>query len=499
VDVYLPEDTGIEYEDARMRTKACGLNATPTQKIADKAAVMGTGADTATGSANGKKLGVAIDIGTTTVVAHLHDLGTGARLATASGVNAQRSCGADVVSRIRYCAEYGHDTLTRLIRWQIAKLIETACAEAFDGGGLSTYTDESARTGNNMHAETPDDKKAAIHAKDIRYISIAANTIMAHIAAGYDPSPMGTVPFAPTSLFGEEMPAWAGLHVAKDATLYFAPAVSAYFGGDITAGMLAAGLGDGASPAVFIDIGTNGELALKIGDRYLCCATAAGPAFEGAEIAKGMASVSGAIYKVKLYSGADTAKNIGLTLSVIGDAMPRGLCGSGLIDTLAILLDTGAVDETGRLLERENVGHELATRIRKIGGENVFALTADGSVYITASDIRKLQLAKAAIAAGLQTLLNHAGIAAGDVKTFKLAGGFGSAMNPESAARIGLFPECFLPIAEAVGNAAGDGASLALLSAGVRETLRSIRARCEYIELSESVVFSEQFIEHMRF
>ena len=461
MDVYLPDDFEM--------------------KIADKGAAVDLSLQKkAPLSAN---LGVAVDIGTTTVVAHSTDVDTGARIATASGVNAQRAFGADVISRIQYCADNGHETLTRLIRGQLSSLIRKTCAAS------------------------------GARAENIGYISIAANTIMEHLAAGYSPVGMGVVPFTPVSLFGEEMAAGDDLSVAKDAKIYFAPSISSYVGGDITAGMLAAGLENMQGPVIYLDIGTNGEIAMKIGEKYYCCATAAGPAFEGAEITMGMAAVSGAINHLKWDNG--------LKLSVIGDSAPRGLCGSGLLDALALLLDTGAVDESGRMLDADEIEHEVATYISEIDGKNVFWLAkpiyqapcetsgemcrggdypdAFDGVYMSASDIRKLQLAKSAIAAGIQTLLNHAGVTEEQVNSFVLAGGFGSFMDQYSAARIGLFPKSFLPVTQTLGNTAGEGAALALYSAKARVALNNMRERCEYIELSTSSVFNEQFVEQMMF
>jgi len=409
-----------------------------------------------------KRLGVAIDIGTTSVVAHLTDIMTGVRIATASGVNAQRPYGADVISRIQYCADAGHMRLTLLIRDQIESLIRHTCT---------------------ISGEKP---------RDIGYIAIAANTIMEHLAAGYSPVSMGVAPFTPVSLFGDEYPAWDGMLAAKSAKVYFAPAISSYVGGDITAGMLAAGLEETDGPAIYLDIGTNGEIAMKIGETYYCCATAAGPAFEGAEITMGMAAISGAINHVK-WAG-------GLKLSVIGDKEPLGLCGSGLLDALALLIETEAVDETGRLLDADEIDHEIAAHIGQVDNKNVFWLSREGNgVYISAMDIRKLQLAKAAIAAGIQTLLEHAGITEDEVVSFVLAGGFGSFMDQYSAAQIGLFPKSFLPITKTVGNTAGEGAVLALCSSDARAALDNIKKRCQYIELSTSKVFNDQFIEQIMF
>ena len=414
-----------------------------------------------THSSGAANLGVAIDIGTTTVVAHLTDMDTGARLATASGANAQRAYGADVISRIKYSIKKGHEGLTKLIRDQIASLISQACAAS----GERTC--------------------------DIREISIAANTTMMHLAAGYSPAGMGAAPFAPASLFGFELPAWGGLPAAENAKVYYAPAVSPFVGGDVTAGMLAAGLQSAPGPALYLDIGTNGEIALKSGDRYYCCAAAAGPAFEGAEISMGMAAVGGAVSHVR-WDG-------GLRLSVIGDQAPRGLCGSGLLDALAVLLETGAVDNSGKLLDPDRIGHGIAEHITKIEGKNAFELEKGGGVYVTAADVRKLQLAKAAIAAGIQTLLRHAGIGEAQVGALGLAGGFGSFLDKSGAARVGLFPKGLLPVAGALGNAAGEGAALALRSGPARAALEELRDSCECVDLAADPVFNEQFVEQMKF
>jgi len=392
------------------------------------------------------KLGVAIDVGTTTVALYLVDVETGERLATVGGVNAQSPYGADVTSRIRYCKDNGHEALTRLIREQISTMICETC----------TITETRV--------------------EDIVKISIAANTIMQHLAAGYSPVSMGVVPFTTISLFGEELPAWEGLPAAENSTIYYTPAISAYVGGDITAGLLAAGFEERSSPAIFLDIGTNGEIVLKHKGTYFCCATAAGPAFEGAEIAMGMSAVNGAIDHVKL-------QNNQIDFSVIGGSTPVGICGSGLLDTLAVLLDIGAVDITGRLLDK---GKYWLTQ-------------EDNGVFVSAEDIRKLQLAKAAIAAGIQVLLHYAGIGEKDIKHLALAGGFGSYMDLNSAAQIGLFPKSLLPVAKTYGNTAGEGAELALCSDKARAQLENIRNHCEYIELSSIAFFNDKFIEQMTF
>jgi len=393
------------------------------------------------------KIGAAIDIGTTTVVLHLIDITTGNKLATQSRINAQVPYGADVTSRIRYSKENGHEKLMLCIREQISEMIlETSSI-------------------------------AGLKPENIEYICIAANTVMQHLAAGYSPVKMGAAPFPVVSLFGEELSTWEGLPVSDKTKIYYTPAISAYVGGDITAGLLAAGFEDITGPAIFLDIGTNGEIVLKHDNKYYCCATAAGPAFEGAEITMGMVAENGAIDHVKW--------NNGIEYTVIGNEKPTGLCGSGLLDTLAVLLETGVVDTTGRLQ-----------------GNDKYWLTGEktgNGVFVTAGDIRKLQLAKAAIAAGIQVLLHFAGVPETDIKLLALAGGFGSYMDLKSAAGIGLFPNSLLPAAVAVGNTAGEGAALAVSSEDVRTRLENIRSHCEYIELSSMTFFNDKFVEQMAF
>jgi len=390
-------------------------------------------------------LGAAIDIGTTTVALYLINAKTGEKLASIGGKNAQIPYGADVTSRIKYCVENGHEKLEGLIHEQISEMINKACL------------------------------LVEAKAENIEHITIAANTVMQHLAADYSPASMGVAPFTTLCLFGESLPVWDNLPAAKNALIYYTPAISAYVGGDITAGLLAAGFEDITEPAVFLDIGTNGEMVLKHNGTYHCCATAAGPAFEGAEIEMGMAAEAGAIDHV--WRNAN-----GVEFSVIGEIKPKGICGSGLLDTLAVLLCSGEVDETGRLLSGDK-----------------FWLSIEDDIYITAGDIRKLQLAKAAIAAGIQVLLHFAGITETDVKHLVLAGGFGSYMDLQSAARIGLFSKTLLPVAKTLGNTAGEGAVLAVNSKEVQNRLKTIQKQCEYIELSSIAFFNDKFVDEMSF
>jgi len=392
------------------------------------------------------KIGIAIDVGTTTVAVYLVDMEKGAVVATAGDINAQNIYGADVTSRIRYSSDSGHEKLTQVIREQLSLMINKVC------------------------------ESEEIKSDQIKSITIAANTVMQHIVAGLSPISLGKAPFTPVSLFGGELPVWDGLPVTKHTKIYYSPAVSAYVGGDITAGIFAVDFEDINKPALFIDIGTNGEIVLKNKDTYYCCATAAGPAFEGAEISKGMAATDGAIDHVWLESDGE------LEFSVIGGGIPKGFCGSGLLDLLAVLLDIGVVDKTGRLLEKDR-----------------YYLDEVLDIFITAEDIRKLQLAKAAIAAGIEVLLHFARIKESDIGLLALAGGFGSYMDINSAAKVGLIPKSLLPVAKVYGNTAGEGAVKTLIDNNAHECLEKIRKHCEYVELSSISFFNDRFVEQMGF
>lgn len=405
-------------------------------------------------------LGAAADIGTTTVVLYLYDLKDGTLLATKSEMNAQCGYGADVISRISWCAEHedGLETLSRAVQDQIARLLRDACEEAccaFEAVGR---------------------------------VSIAGNTVMQHLYAGLPAQPIAVAPFTPLSLFGTQTDGAAfGLPGKR---VYLAPCVAGYVGGDITAGLLASGASRDDGPCLFLDVGTNGEMAIVHRGRIVSCATAAGPAFEGAEIACGMAAREGAIDKVRLEGGA-------VRCSVLGGGTAEGICGSGLVDALAVMLELGAVDETGRMLP-PGEAPDAALGYLCEASDGVRFVLQDG-VYVSAADVRKLQLAKAAVAAGIETLLDALGLTAEDLTALYLAGGFGSFLNKHAAARIGLFPKCLVENLIACGNSAGAGASAALCSDEALQELTRLAASVEYLELSGNRVFSEAYIDAMEF
>ena len=391
-------------------------------------------------AAQSSGLGLAFDIGTTTIAGYLYDLKTGKCLETAGEMNAQRSFGADVVSRISYCNDpEGLKRLTELVRKQILKLSGQLCA------------------------------KQKRKLSEIEYISIAGNTVMEHIFAGLSPVSIGAAPYKPQSLFGTEYAASEFFAAFSPACkLYICPAVAGYVGGDITAGLLSSGACDSQKTLLFIDVGTNGEMALGSADGFICCATAAGPAFEGAEMECGSSAQDGAINTV----------NKDLSYTVLGDGEAKSLCGSGLLDAVGALLYNEILDETGRLDgERYNF---------------------TDNVWISAADIRKLQLAKAAIRAGIETLLYVSGTSYGEISDVLIAGGFGNYLRKESACAIGMLPPAFLEKTIHIGNSAGMGAAMALTVEG-RKRLNEVAKKCRYEELSGSQLFNNTYIDAMMF
>lgn len=407
-------------------------------------------------------LGGAVDIGTTTVVVHLYDLESGALLGTKSGINKQRTFGADVISRIQYANETvnGLKQLTDTIQGQVIEYLQQLCSEV--GFGIN----------------------------DLNMVTIAANTVMEHIYSGLSPASIAIAPFTPVSLFGE----WENgnqFGLPEQTKVFLTPAVAGYVGGDITAGVLSSGAYKASKAVLFLDIGTNGEMAVgNTEDGFLCCATAAGPAFEGAAISQGMPAAHGAINQVELIDGK-------LAVTVLGGGRARGICGSGLVDALAVMLELGAVDETGRLLPADEAPEAIRPYLDEDDRGTIFRLADE--VCITEGDVRQLQLAKAAIAAGICTLLDEAGISEENVACLLLAGGFGNYIRKESAVAIGLLPGFMLNRIISTGNSAGAGAAAVLLSREAREGLDALCEKCRYIELSGHKGFNDYYIENMMF
>lgn len=414
----------------------------------------------------------ACDIGTTTVVCYLIDKETGQIISTRSGANPQRSFGADVLSRIDAAARADDNDKAngglQLMQSQIVSLLN---------GWISDMLMECGRT-------------------EVCLFSVAGNTVMCHLLMGISPEKLGRAPFMPDEYFGREFnPLDIGLENCQ--TMIIFPAVSGFVGGDITAGMMETV--NCRKLTLYLDIGTNGEMALGKGDRYVCCATAAGPAFEGAQIEMGMPASRGAVDKVWLEGRR-------IKYSVIGNDRPVGLCGSGLIDALAILLKAGIIDENGTILSGQELPilfrsyvFELEAEDAAQSSESSLAVHIAPGVYITQEDIRKLQLAKGAIAAGIDILFKEYGCKPCDLDILTFAGGFGNYIDKASAAAIGLFPPELLDRAKEVGNAAGNGAVSAALSQEAWESALDISGKMRYIELASYPRFDEIYVEHMNF
>jgi uncharacterized 2Fe-2S/4Fe-4S cluster protein (DUF4445 family) len=277
------------------------------------------------------------------------------------------------------------------------------------------------------------------------------------------------------------------------ARAYVFPALGAYVGGDIVAGALASGMDRDKRVRLFVDVGTNCEIVLSDGERVYSTAAPAGPAFEGAQIRCGMRAAPGAIEGVKI-SDEDVA------LEVIGDVVPVGLCGSGLVDAVAALLQVGLLDASGRLLTPEaaaTLRPGLADRLQTVGEERVFVL-ADG-VYLSQRDVRELQFAKAAIATGWRLLAAELGLDPADVQQVLLAGSFGSYLSPAAAVRIGLVPGIPAVRIVSAGNVAGEGAKMALLSVRERAAAQALLEEVRYVELSDRPDFNDRFIDQLAF
>jgi uncharacterized 2Fe-2S/4Fe-4S cluster protein (DUF4445 family) len=402
--------------------------------------------------------GAAIDIGTTTVSALLFSFDTGETVSSAHEMNRQAVYGADVLSRIDCSNREGVGELSRCLLSQVNGMLSKLISDA------------------------------GVDADDVRRVVAAGNTTMLHFLTGLDPRGIGAAPFVPVSLFGDERAAGELFPMFRGAELYLPPSVSAYIGADITCGILAAGFAEKSGARLLIDVGTNGEMALRSGSRITCCSTAAGPAFEGASISMGMPAVSGAVCGVS---------NRGSVIScrTVDGARPTGVCGSGMISAVRLMLEAGVLDGSGRILERP---HGFERLVVKNDGELSFVL-GDSGVFLTQRDIRNIQLAKASIAAGALVLLKNAGITPDTVETLYLSGGFGSTIDPREAAAIGLIPNELAGRASASGNTSLSGAAKTLFSRAERRRAAEIASSAEEIQLSSSAEFMEEYVERMPF
>lgn len=428
------------------------------------------------GDSTRRSYGVAFDIGTTTVVGMLIDLTSGAPVAVRSTLNGQAGFGADVIARISHVM--------------------------LSDSGLAELAGRIVGSMNEVLAEILAEGQVA--PDEVYEVVVAGNATMTHLLLGLTPEAIGVEPFIPVAddLFDVNANE-VGLKVHPQAPLVILPHIGAYVGADLVAGLLATGLQQKPEVRLLVDVGTNGEIILGSQTRTLATAAPAGPAFEGARIRDGMRASAGAIEAV-------TLSEAGVTLQVIGETAPLGLCGSGLLDIVAQLRIAGLLDASGQLLTPEaaaqRVAPELARRlIVGADGVKVFVLAdAEDSgtgrpIQLTQRDIRELQFAKGAIAGGIAVLMHELGITADDLEEIYLAGSFGSYINPQSARIIGLVPPVPVDRIRAVGNSAGEGARIALLSFREREVARVIPDQVEYLELSGRADFNDAFIEVLKF
>ena len=396
--------------------------------------------------------GVAIDLGTTTVALYLYKLRIGECIDVLSCINSQTSFGADVITRIDKAVS-----------------------------GKSRELAESIVSCLNSNLKLVADKNK-IGIDEICEIVIAGNTAMMYLLCGKSPESIARAPFIQDEYFGEFIkPSDIGVGLSGECRLYLVRSISSYVGGDITAAVMAASL-QNDKVKLLADIGTNGEMVLYVPEKPLiCCSTAAGPTFEGVGIECGMTARTGAIYKADICDEA-------ICSYVISDGADgaitkaEGICGSGIIDVVAAMLELELIDETGRFCNEDD-----------------FYTLPGTDISITQKDIREVQLAKAAICAGIYTLINKAGLQVTDISELMVAGGFGNNINMKSAERIGLVPKNFSNKTRFIGNAAGQGAAMILLNRETMELSERISCEAETVQLSTDEFFMDKYIECMMF
>lgn len=423
--------------------------------------------DVEPGNTMGALYGIGIDIGTTTVAAYLVNLNSGKTVGVYSSLNPQKAFGDDVISRINYTME-NSDGVNEL-RKSIITCINTAAETLVRDAGIEN--------------------------SQVYSMNIAGNTTMLHMVMGIECRKLALSPFIPvTTLLHTYSANELSIDINPYGRINLLPGISAYVGADTICAVLASNMHKSTETALLVDIGTNGEIVLGSKKGMYSCSVAAGPAFEGAHLKNGIGGVTGAIDKVVLTKGIE--------YTTIGSGSPLGICGSGIVDAIAQLLDKGIIDATGRFLEDDELptglGSEFTQRITEVDGMKAFALyfsnDADKNIYVTQKDIREIQNAKAAIAAGIKTLIKKAEIEIEAIDKVYLAGGFGSFINIESAVKIGLLPKELYGRIVAIGNAAGAGAIQTLISSDCFRELAKIKKKIRYIELSGNNDFTDLYI-----
>ncbi len=421
----------------------------------------------------GRRYGLVFDLGTSTLVGKLISLLDGRELAVASCLNGQARHGADVISRLQFVREHpdGLGKLNRLMLKDLQRMIQRLL------------------------------RVAGLVPEDIFVAVACGNPTMTHLLLGIPPGAIAESPFRPAVTDGLVLKAGqVGLSLAPEALLYVLPCKSGYIGGDLIATMLASGAWRRGQPlGLGLDLGTNGEVFLGSRGRMLTCSAAAGPALEGSKISYGMIARTGAIESVR-------SEEHGLAYRTIGNVKPRGLCGSGLVDLVAVLLHWGVIDHEGLITEPgPDIPPWLAERVEPDGEVLHFVVAREDEafegrpVYLSQRDVRELQLAKAAVAAGVRILMNELGVLPGDLQRVYLAGALGNYVNAYSAMRVGLLPMVDPEAIRSLGNAAGTGAAMALLSRGHWRLCCALARSIEHVELSSRRDFNDYFVEHIDF
>ena len=401
--------------------------------------------------------GVAIDIGTTTVVCSLIDMNTGEELGHASEINAQKFFGLDVLTRITYEIEHpedGREKLQKAIVGSINKMVASVC------------------------------EKHGVSQEQIYEFSVGANCTMMHMLMGVDARPIGKAPFAPVFARARDVKADSiGLKAAAGARLYCLPSVSAYIGADIVAGAYVCDLRSETGNVIFIDIGTNGEIVLASHGKLMSCSCAAGPALEGMNISSGMRAAEGAIEDISIGEN-------GIELKIIGDCEPAGICGSGILTVTKELLRTGIVRKTGAFVKAGKFDEsDYRSKFIEVDdeGKRSFRMTEGGNgsdpLYITQGDIRQVQLAKGAILSGFMALMKRAGIGMEDLDKVLIAGQFGAHLPAQSITGTGILPFEVEDRIQYVGNTSKTGAYMALMSGKVKEEMQKLAHEMDYLEL----------------
>lgn len=416
------------------------------------------------GDTTAELFGLAVDIGTTTLVVALIDLATGREVAVTSRLNPQALHAQDVLSRIRF---------------------------ASNAAGLAQLQGEVIAALNALILEVSGE--VGIVPEQIYEVVFSGNTCMLHLAVGISPAALGQYPYLP-ELRGacHYRASELDLRIAPCGLVYLPPIISAYVGADITSGLLATRLDQEPRTVLFIDIGTNGEMLLAHHGTLYATSTAAGPAFEGMNISCGMRAGSGAIERVTVNGAGEVA------LEVIGGGPAQGLCGSGLLDVIAELVRSGVVTAAGGFTpRRESLAAPLSARLTERTGKPVFTLT--GEVFLSRSDIRQVQLAKGAVRAGIELLLRSAGIPPAAVDEVLIAGAFGFHLRPESLLTIGLLPQEFSGCITFVGNTSKSGGQAFLVNQSSRGEMEALVKKIEVVELAVYADFEQVFVASLRF